>query len=110
MGFWSFSWKTLKDRGRYFHSRWAGVRPPGPGAGNPAAAACIVATICTSRVAPVGGGLGDPVGLPVLLVLVALMGVLGVVVVMVVLVLLDHLLCLRVELVRPSQIPNVAID
>ena len=33
-----------------------GARPPGPGAGNPAAAACIAATICTSRAAPVGGG------------------------------------------------------
>ena len=22
MGFWSFSWKTLKDKGRYFHCRW----------------------------------------------------------------------------------------
>ena len=22
MGFWSFSWKTLNDRGWYFHSRW----------------------------------------------------------------------------------------
>ena len=60
MSFWSFSWKTLKDRGRYFHSRWGGARPPAPGAGNPAAAACMAATICANRAAPAVGGPGGP--------------------------------------------------
>ena len=34
----------------------------GPGAGNPAAAACIAATNWASRAAPVGGGPGGPGG------------------------------------------------
>ena len=67
----------------------AGAGPPGPGAGNPATAACIAATICASSAAPAGGGPGGP-GRGVVPVL-----------------LLDHL---QVELVRPSQIPNAAID
>ena len=39
-----------------------GAGPPGPGAGNPAAAACIVATSCANKAALVGGGPGGPGG------------------------------------------------
>ena len=65
MSFWSFSWKTLKDRGRYFNSRQGGARPPGPGAGNPAVEACMAATIYASRAARAAwepSGPGGPTG------------------------------------------------
>ena len=67
MSFWSLSWETFKNRRGYFYFR-GGARP-GCGPGNPAAAACIAATSWASRVAPAGGGPGDP---PVPLVLLAL--------------------------------------
>ena len=52
MGFWSFSWKTLKDRGRYFHSRQGWCQTSWTWGWQ----SCIAATICASRAAPAGGG------------------------------------------------------
>ena len=100
MSFWSFSWNTLKNRGG------GGAGPPGPGAGNPVAATCIVATIWANKVALVGGGLEG------LLVLLVLAGVVVVVVAVVELLHLLHLLlCLQVVgLVQPFQNPNVTVN
>ena len=39
-----------------------GGGPPGPGAGNPATAACIATTIWANRSAPAGGGPSGPGG------------------------------------------------
>ena len=55
--------RPLKIGGGIFTLGRGGAGPPGPGAGNPAAATCMAATICTSRVAPTGGGPGGPGGL-----------------------------------------------
>ena len=79
--------------------------PPGPGAGNPLAAACIAATIWADKAALAGGGLE---GLPVLPVLA---GVVVVVAVVELLHLLHLLLCLWVVgLVQPFQKPNATIN
>ena len=62
MSLWSLSWKTFEDWGDIFTLGGWGAGPPGPGAGNPAAAACIVATSCTNKAALAGGGPGGPGG------------------------------------------------
>ena len=51
--------------GDIFTQGGGGAGPPGPGAGSPAATACIAATICANKAAPAGGhpmGSGGPAG------------------------------------------------
>ena len=62
MSLWSLSWKTFEDWGGIFTLGGWGAGPPGPGAGNPAAAACIMATNCANKAAPAGGGPAGPAG------------------------------------------------
>ena len=58
MSLWSLSWKTFEDwGGDIFTLGGWGAGPPGPGAGNPAAA-----TSCANKAALVGGGPGGPGG------------------------------------------------
>ena len=105
--------RPLKIGGDIFTLGGWGAGPPGPGAGNPAAAACIVATSCANTAALAGGGPGGPGDLLVQLVL----QVLALVVVVVAGEQL-HLRCLQllllhlrvVELMQPSQKPNVVIS
>ena len=50
----------MKIGGDIFTLSGGGAGPPGPGAGNPAAAACKAATIWANKVAPAGGVPGGP--------------------------------------------------
>ena len=61
MSFWSLSWETFKIGGDIFTLGGGGTRP-GPGAGSPAAVACIAATNWANRVAPAGGEPSRPGG------------------------------------------------
>ena len=90
-----------------------GSAGPGPGGGNPAAAACMAATNWANKTAPAGGDLGDLEGLPVLQVLLVLAVPVvgeGVVEVVVLALLPDLRLHLLVGLVQPSQTPNAIVD
>ena len=53
--------RPLKMGGGIF-TQGGGAGPPGPEAGNPAAAACIATTICANRAAPAGGAPGGLMG------------------------------------------------
>ena len=54
--------RPLKIGGDIFTLGGWGAGPPGPGAGNPAVAACIAATSCANKAAPAGGEPGGPGG------------------------------------------------
>ena len=54
--------RPFKIGGGTFTQGGGSARPPGPGAGSPAAAACIAATSCANKAAPAGGGPRGPGG------------------------------------------------
>ena len=56
------SGRPLKIGGDIFTRGGSGTIPPGPRAGNLAAAACMAATICAKKAVPAGGGPGEPAG------------------------------------------------
>ena len=54
--------RPLKIGGDIFTLGGGNTGPPEPGASNPAATACIAATIWANKTAPAGGGPGGPGG------------------------------------------------